>query len=212
MSETERTRGGPYYSNLFGRIYLDAVEDVMGTHGMRAALRLGKLDHLMDNPPPNNLAKEFEFTDFSALNQAIEDMYGPRGGRGLSLRAGRATFAQGLKDIGPMVGVTDVAFRLLPLGLRMKLGLRAMAAAFSLTSDQITRVEEADDHFVYIIERCPVCWGRTADRPICYVALGLLQEGLSWGSGGRRFRVYENLCIAKGDPVCDFHIYKEPLS
>jgi predicted hydrocarbon binding protein len=139
-------------------------------------------------------------------------MYGPRGARGLSLRAGRATFAQGLKDVGPMVGIADRAFRFLPLGLKMKMGLRAMAQAFSLTSDQVTHVEEEDDRFIYVIERCPVCWGRTADRPICYVAVGLLQEGLSWGSGGQQFRVYENQCVAKGDSVCDFHIYKEPLS
>jgi predicted hydrocarbon binding protein len=212
VPEMKPTRNGPHYPNLFGRIYLDAVEDVMGVHGMRAALRLGKLEHLIDHPPPNNLAKEFEFSDFAGLNQAIEEMYGPRGARGLSLRAGRATFAQGLKDVGPMVGIADRAFRLLPLGIKMKIGLRAMAQAFTLTSDQITRVHEEDERFVYTIERCPVCWERTADRPICYVALGLLQEGLRWGSGGRQFRIFENQCIAKGDPVCDFHIYKEPIA
>jgi hypothetical protein len=41
---------------------------------------------------------------------------------------------------------------------------------------------------------------------------GLLQEGLRWVSGGREFKVDMTTCIAKGDPMSRFIIYKEPIN
>ncbi len=204
---------GYYYPNKFARIAFQALEEVMGPQGFRALLRYIKLDHYLDQMPPDNLNREFDFADFSALNWGLEQLYGPRGGRGLALRAGRATFAEGLRNFGALAGVGDLAFRMLPLQVKLRIGLNAMARIFSQMSDQVTTVEEKEDHFVYTIHRCPVCWGRanTSDSPVCYMAVGLLQEGLRWVSGGREFRVYESKCIAKGDDVCEFIIYKEPL-
>jgi len=87
---------GYYYPNRIARIYIEAMEEVMGKNGLNAVLRLAGLPHLIDNYPPPNLAKEFEFADYSALNGALEEMYGPRGGRGCGERTvrGRATLAQ----------------------------------------------------------------------------------------------------------------------
>jgi len=204
---------GYHYPNKFARIAFHALEEVMGPQGFKALLRYIKLDNYMDNPPPNNLEREFDFADFSALNWGLEQLYGPRGGQGLALRAGRATFAEGLKNFGALAGVGDLAFRMLPLKTKMRIGLQAMASIFSQFSDQVTDVREEEEYFVYTIHRCPVCWGRenTSDSPVCYMATGLLQEGLRWVSGGREFRVYESKCRAKGDDVCEFIIYKEPL-
>ena len=212
MSETMYESGGYYYPNLIARIYLEAIEEIMGANGVKALLNMAGMSHLIDNFPPGNLAKEFDFADFAHLNETMEQMYGHRGGRALSLRAGRKAFDQGLKNFGAMVGVADRAFRLLPLKLRMKVGLGAMARAFTTTSDQISYVQEEDDHFVYVIERCPVCWGRHADSPICHAALGIIQEGINWGTGGMQFKTAEVACIARGDPACLFTISKEPIA
>jgi hypothetical protein len=211
MSEAQYEKSGYYYPNLIAKIYLEAIEDIMGTNGMKALLNMANMQSLIDNYPPGNLSKEFDFADFAHLNEAMEMMYGPRGGRALSMRAGRKAFDQGLKNFGAMVGVADRAFRLLPLKLRMKVGLGAMARAFSSTSDQISYVEEKDDHFLYVIERCPVCWGRQSDTPICHAAMGIIQEGLSWGTGGLQFKTAEVSCIARGDPACTFTVSKEPI-
>jgi len=188
------------------------MEEVMGKGGINAVLNLAKLPHWIDNYPPNNLAREIDFSDFSALNAAIEEMYGPRGGRGLALRAGRASFAQGLNDFGALIGVSELAFKVIPLGTKLKVGLRAMAETFSTFSDQKSRVREEEDRFIYTIETCPVCWGRTSDRPICFAATGVLQEGLRWVSGGKDFRVEQFHCHAMGHETCEFAIYKEPLT
>jgi predicted hydrocarbon binding protein len=211
MSQEQREKSGYCYPNLIAKIYLGAIEEVMGANGLKALLNMAGMQHLIGNYPPGNLAKEFDFVDFAHLNEAMEMMYGPRGGRALSLRAGRKAFDQGLKNFGSMVGVADKTFRLLPLSIRLKVGLRAIATAFSSTSDQISYVEEESDHFIYVIERCPVCWNRHADSPICHAAMGIIQEALSWGTSGRAFKMAETTCIAKGDDACRFIIYKEPL-
>ena len=205
-------KSGLYYPNKFGRIMILSLEDVMGRNGVNAILNLANLPNLMENLPPDNLEKAFDFADVSAITGALEEMYGPRGGRGLALRAGRATFSDALRNFGALAGVGDLAFKVLPLHAKLRIGLPAMAKIFSQISDQYSTVEEKDDHLVYTIHRCPVCYGRHTDKPDCYIATGLLQESLKWVSGGSEFRVNESKCIAMGDQTCEFIVYKEPIS
>lgn len=205
-------RSGFHYPNKFARITIEALEEVMGKNGLNAILHLAGLSELINNYPPDNLEKEFDFAYFTALCVALEEMYGPRGGRGLALRAGRATFAQGLKTFGALAGVGDLAFKVLPLSAKLKVGVPAMANIFSQFSDQISNVhEEGTDRIVYTLERCPMCWDRKADRPVCFVGQGLLQEGLRWVSGGHEFKVDMATCIARGDDMGRYIIYKEPI-
>lgn len=205
-------KSGYYYPNKFARLAIEAMGEIMGRNGLNAILNLAGLQQYVDNYPPDNLEKGFDFVEFTALNVALEDMYGPRGGRGLALRAGRAVFAGGLRSFGALAGVGDLAFKVLPLNAKLKVGVPAMANIFSQFSDQISNVhEEGTDRIVYTLERCPMCWGRKTDRPVCFVGQGLLQEGLRWVSGGREFKVDLSTCIGKGDDIGRYIIYKEPI-
>mgnify|MGYP005835943683 CR=1 FL=1 len=189
--------GQYFWPNKMGRMFLLALEDVMGKNGVNAVLHLAKLKHLVNHYPPNNLDLGFSFEEMSGINKALEDMYGSRGGRGLAIRAGRAGFKYALKDFGSLLGMADLAFRLLPLGMKLKVGLNAMADTFNKFTDQRVTLEEEADHFVYIIDRCPVCWGRHADEPACHAATGLLQETMHWISGGKMFYIEETSCAAE---------------
>ena len=94
----------------------------------------------------------------------------------------------------------------------MRIGLPALSKIYSKLTDQICTVEEQEDDFIFSIHRCPICWGRSGEEsPVCFVAVGLIQEGLNWISGGSEFRVNEAKCIATGDDVCEFTINKSPL-
>jgi predicted hydrocarbon binding protein len=205
-------KSGFYYNNKIARIAILAYEEVLGKNGINAILNLANLSHLIDNYPVDNLKREFDFADFSSINGALEEMFGPRGGRSLSLRAGRATFDNALRNFGALAGVGDLAFKMLPLGAKLRIGVPAMAKIFSSTSDQLSTSEEKGDHFNYVIHKCPVCWGRHVDKPACFIATGVLQEGLKWVSGGKEFRVIQTTCHAAGDPTCDFIIMKEPIA
>ncbi len=202
-----------FYANKIVLISLNSLQEVMGKNGVNAILNLAHLSYLIDNYPPNNLDREFDFADFSAINLALEEMYGPRGGRGLALRAGRVAFADSLRNFGALAGVGDLAFKVLPLQTKMRIGIPVMAKIFSQISDQYSTVKEREEDYVYTIHRCPVCWGRNhSDKPVCFMAIGLLQGGLKWLSGGQEFRVNEAKCVAMGDEVCEFIIEKRPMS
>jgi bacteriochlorophyll 4-vinyl reductase len=203
---------GFYYPNKIARIYLEVLEDIMGKNGLNSVLHKAGLERLIENYPPDDMKKEFDFAEFAALNQALDDTYGPRGGRVFALRGGKASVKAGLDAFGAAVGVSGLAMKVLPLPAKLKVGLPAMAKIFTTFSDQTSRVQEEQDRFVYTIERCPVCWGRTADRPICHGAVGLLQGGLHWVSGGKDFKVVQTHCKAMGDEDCQFDILKEPLN
>jgi len=200
-----------YYPNKMGRIILLAMEEVMGRNGVNAILNLARLKSLVNSYPPNNFDRQFSFEEVGAIQQALEDMYGPRGARGLALRAGRACFKYGIKEFGPVLGIADLAFRLLPLGMKLKVGFEVFAETFNKFSDQIVRLGEETDQYLWIIDRCPVCWERHSAEPCCHMAVGILQEGLFWVSSGKSFHVEETLCIAKGDPYCLITVNKRPL-
>jgi predicted hydrocarbon binding protein len=201
---------GYYNSNKFARIFLDSIEEITGKHGLNSILNYAGLAELIDNHPPDNLSREFDFAYFSMINQALHDIYGERGGRGISLRIGRTTFDDVLKDYGDLAGVGDLAFKILPLQAKIKFGLKAMARIFTEKSDQLSSVVDEGEYWIYRIERCPICWGRTNQKdPVCYYMVGLLQEGLHWVSGGKEFPVVETKCVGTGDPACTFEIQKK---
>lgn len=194
-----------------GRIILTAMEEIMGRHGVNAVLNLAHLPHLVNNYPPNNLNLHFSFTEVSLIQQTLDDMYGVRGGRGLALRAGRETWKYALKEFAPILGISDLATRILPLGLKLKIGLEMFAETFNKFTDQRVRLGEDAHSYLWVIERCPMCWQRTSEKPCCHLAVGLLEQSLDWVSQGKRFLVEEVSCIACGDSTCTITISKKPL-
>lgn len=206
-------KSGYALPNRLARITLLVLEDMLGAKGLQALLKTAHLDRLIDNYPPANLERSFDFADYAAINLGLEAMYGARGGRGLALRAGRAIFDEALGNFGALAGTGDAAFKILPLNAKLKLALPAMARIFNEISDQATQVESHPHAFDYIISRNPVCWGRSGESgPVCYLQVGLLQEALHRISGGHEFRVDEAECMAAGAEACRFVLLKEPLS
>lgn len=206
-------KSGYTLPNRFAHITLLAVEEMIGAMGMQALLNLAHLSDLIDNYPPANLERGFDFSSYAALNLGLEEMYGPRGGRGLALRAGREIFARALSNFGALAGTGDAAFRALPLGTKLKIALPAMARIFTEISDMTSSVQDQQHDVHYVVHSNPVCWGRSGEqRPVCYLIVGLLQEAMHSISGGGEFRVDESECRAAGAEVCRFLIQKEPLS
>ncbi len=202
---------GYFYPYRFGLILFDALEEIMGRNGLNAILNMAGLRQFISEPPPDTMEKGFDFAYISALNGALEDMYGPRGGRGLQLRLGRVLFARGLSNFGALVGASDLAFRVLPLQTKVRVGLPAVAKVFDSLSDQTSYVRDpGGEQYNYIIERCSMCWGRSVERPGGFIAAGIIEEALRWISGGRTFRVDQVSCMGMGHANCTFQVYKDP--
>src|SRR5215207_1547193 len=200
-----------YYPNRMGRIILLSMEEVMGHNGVNAILKLGALPSLIDNYPPDNSERNFSFSTVRNLSEMLEHAYGPHGGRGLALRIGRACFNYGVRQYGTQLGLTEMAFRLLPLPTKLHAGATAFAELFNRFTDQHVRVEAENGKLLWHIERCPLCWERKTHDPVCHLAVGLLQEALYWVSGGKVFNVEEKTCIAAGDKTCTIVIDQAPM-
>jgi predicted hydrocarbon binding protein len=200
-----------YYPQKMGRIILLAMEEVLGHEGTRSILRQASLASYLDNLPEARSDKTFSFGTVSRLIESLEQAYGPQSGRGTALRIGRACFQYGLREYGSMLGLTEMAFRLLPLSSKFSVGSRSFAELFNKYTDQVVRIEEKEGKLFWHIDRCPLCWERHATEPVCHLAVGLLQESLYWLSNGKIFNVEEIACIARGDAACTIVIDKTPI-
>lgn len=201
-----------FFANKMGRIVLLALEEAAGSESMRAILSAARMQERLDGIPPNNFAAEFPFEELAAIQRAMDELYGPRTGRRLARRTGKACFRIGAEDMRPVLGLADLLFRILPLQMRARIGFEVLAQAFNRFSDHVVRLDEDERYFQWVTERCGVCWGRTSDTPCCDLVVGLLEEALYWLSGGASFFIEESSCIAAGDPVCTILIGKRPLA
>ncbi len=187
-------------SNRRTRIYLDAITEVIGQHGLHAVLRLANLEAWIANPPDYNDALEVSLDDFSRMNQVLEEMYGPRGGRALALRAGRAAFNAAIEQLGSALGLAGVAFKLLPPRPRIKTLLEAIIKGMSKQSTVRTYLTEENGVLLYHVAPCPACWGRKHEaQPVCHSTLGFLQQALEWAELEDYFEVTETSCAAVGE-------------
>ncbi len=199
------------FPNKMGRIVYQSLEEAMGSTALAGVLALARIQQRAESYPPNNFDREFAFDELGRLLQALDEMYGARSGRGLARRAGRTCFTLGVKDFGAMLSVADVALRVLPLGLKLRVGIEVLSETFNRFTDHRVVVSEDEQYFVWSTQRCGICWGRHADAPCCHLAVGVLEEGLYWVSGGQSFYVEEVACVAAGDESCAIQIAKRPL-
>ncbi|MGJ3237423.1 MAG: V4R domain-containing protein [Anaerolineae bacterium] len=202
---------GLYYPNRIARAFFSAMDDVMGPNGLSTLLQLARMEHYLTHPPADDLARQFDFAAIAAINEALEEMYGVRGGRGMALRIGQSAFARGLKDFGAMRGINHPAFRNLPLAKRVDYGLRGLAAILSNFSDQSSYVENNENALLFVSEVSPFSWGRTADKPVCHMMGGIILECLRWSSNGYEFYVREVECRATGHERCVFRVNKSAI-
>ncbi len=203
---------GFYYPNKIARIAFESTHDLIGAESMTTLLREQGLEKYIQAFPPDNLQRQFDFADFAALAGGIDALQArqPRT-PSLAWEIGVRCYSGGLKTFGTLSGFGAVAlgFQALPLNVKIKIGLLAMVTIFTTLSDQLCDLEDHDDHFAYVIRRCPICMGRHSDAPICEMAGAMIEEGLYWLTQSR-YSVIETRCHAAGDDECRFVIDKTP--
>ena len=200
-----------FYPNRMRRILLLAMEEILGYSGVTKVLDLARLTEYIDQSPAYKHDLKFPSEHIGRLQVALENAFGPRAGRGLSIRVGRACLKYGMREFGPELGMTDLTFRLLPLQTRLKVGMEAIARIFNKLSDQSVRIEADGKHIYWHIEHCPLCRGRRAESVSCTLAAGILQEALYLVSGGKSFQVEGKNCnTCEGGP-CTIMIDPTPI-
>jgi hypothetical protein len=148
-----------------------------------------------------------------ALEHAFEERYGRRSGPGVAQRAGRASFKYGLRLWGSQMGMTDVAYQLLPPGRKVRVGLEKIGGLLNQQLNFSVLVSEDSDAWYWQVG-CGV-WAQSGKGAVetvtCHLLVGLLQEFVSWAGGSRFYRVVETECMANGADACLFQIDKKPI-
>lgn len=206
-----QAHSGLYYPNRIARAIFTAMDDVMGAHGLRSLLGLAQLENYAQNLPPDDMSRSVDFVTVSALNAALEDLYGTNGGRGMALRIGQRAFVSGLKTFGAMRAANDPVFRNLSVHKRTEYGLQGLAAILTNFSDQKSYVRVEDDNLYFVSEVSPYAWGRTASKPVCHMMVGIIMECLRWSTNGYKFYVREIECTATGSEKCTFRVNRQAI-
>jgi len=201
-----------FYPNRMGVIILRSMEELVGKAALDEILQVGGLGAYSERYPPNDLELGFPFEHLSALQAAVEEVHGAAAGRELNRKVGQMCLNNGLREFNPLLGIADLPVRVMPLSLKLHVGFDIFAMVFNRFSDQVVSLSEDQKFYYWIIERCPVCWGRHTDAPCCHLAVGILEESLRWATNGQDFLVAETTCIAQGDPTCTISISKRPVA
>jgi len=206
---TSIPKSGYAYPNHAARTLLLELENLVGKNGVSALLNSARLEAWIAALPADDSERGVDFAELSALLAALDDLYGPRGGRGLARRAGWAAFPQLLTRMDALKPLADLPTRAVPSVDRLRVALHALAEAFNQASDQQCTVSEDGEAFHFRIQRCPACWGRKVeDGPACAVIAGLLDECVHWLFGGEPTRLEETECLAHGGTACTFRLPK----
>ena len=187
-----------YYPNVWGRSILTAAEEILGAQGVNALLNLAGLPQYIGNYPPDNIKKEFPFEHVAAIQEALRDMYGTKGARVFATKGGEQTFNHSLEKYDKVQKAAQAAMAVGSMRTRLKAGLLFFAKFFNTVSDQVVRVEEDETHWKWVIERCPMCHGKSAGEPICHLAVGVLNAASNWATGGESLRIKATHCMAQG--------------
>ncbi len=162
------------YPNRMGRIILESMEEVLGRTGLNAILNLAGQGQLIDNLPPFDPEPGLSFEAVSELLTQLEHAYGPRGGRGIAMRVGRAAFKYGMREYGSEKGMSGSDFRSCRRVRRCVQAGRHWLTCSTRKPTSTSPSVKQDGKLLWLIERCPVCWERQAGEPVCHLHGGII--------------------------------------
>jgi predicted hydrocarbon binding protein len=197
-----------YLSNEMGRVLLGAMRRELGNTFNDVVRASGQFQFGTSSLQTTDADKRYPFEAVSALQAGVENVLGDAAPAMLR-RIGRTAFTLGLKELEPVVNITDLPLRQIPLTLKFSVGLEVFARVLNKYTDQTVKVSEADDRYLWIVQQCPICWQRQMEAASCHLVCGLLEEAFAWASGGGRYTVEEIKCAVRGEPTCTFSILKQ---
>src|SRR5579862_3937297 len=104
------TPSGFYYPNKIARITFEAAQNVLGTEAMTDLLHAQGLEKYIQAFPPDNLQREFDFADFTALAVGIDALQAQQPHTpSLGWQVGARCFESGLKSFGAVSSFGAVA-------------------------------------------------------------------------------------------------------
>lgn len=199
------------FPNAWGRMIFQSAESVLGAASLQTILNDTGMSNYAKDYPPDNMKRELTFEQIGSLFRIIHHTQGKSLHQAVSAVAGKDAIESGQERFGAIASAASAALKVGSPSSKVGIGLKFMARMVVALSDQIAEVEEADDHYLYHIHRCPYCWGwHNATEPVCWYVVSNLAASLQWALG-KQFNVTELKCAAMGHSACIFRIDKTPV-
>ena len=200
--------------NITMRLWLETVENVVGSNGLKSILNYAQLKHFIDSFPPDNDNQEIPLEDLRKFYLALHDLFGQKGARSLQLRIGREFIRIGTEKRPTLAKALRLSTRLVPETKRIQLALQKYADIYderqpSLTYHPRIEVKEEDEYFLLIDKDNFESEGLSSDVPVCNTCVGRLQYIMEWITG-HPHHIEEIECRAMGHPFDIFKISKAP--
>lgn len=193
------------------RLLFLSIEEVMGADGIKAVLNGAKLSSYINNYPENTIEYGVTFSEYGKVEQAVEDFLGPRGARAILIRVGRELFRYSLREQSALLGIAGNALKNMPLispQAKMKILLQQIVGAANKTVNQPAHLEENDEAFLVVINRCMCEWRPKHEKPCCLVTVGTFSEAMKWLTD-KPIEVKEITCLNNGSDACRYQIPKK---
>lgn len=198
-------------SNKVSQLVFSGLREIIGTNELakivsrivqREKETSQKVIHEIPNLPDSGLGE---------MQTILENQFGQKELQGLMVRSGRASCKFFVKEYGSSMNVTSMEYRLLPSKKRIMTGLQAAAKQWSeLFTAKISVVDQGDSWFWQETE---LKMEKSSDKVSqnCYFTIGLLQEYLSWMSGGKVFSVKKCDLLGQEQVISSLKINKQPI-
>lgn len=188
---------------------LKSAHEILGSEQMEILLRQNGLGFLVNNYPPDNTDLGVATETYARIIQAIESQ---SDGQSILYEIGRRTFRHTQAQHAGVYKLAGAALRFMPRNMALNAVLAAIVNALTTTNPTVVawheRAHNSPNGFLYAEATCAMCYGRTADEPVCTMYNGFLSEAAFWATGVQH-SVIEVRCIAQGDTACEFLI--EPI-
>lgn len=192
------------------RIFVGSMQEIMGENDLqpilhRAGLRTSLVRDTLNFPETLNVE------NFTAGWQALVYKYGLRGAEGVILRSGQVFFKDFLRKHGFETPLMEREFRSLPKPRRIRKGLDLLAAMQEeFIPGTVNAVIEESKNWLWETKQCGWCEQHINNRDaLSKFTIGIIQEFLSWTSGGKCYPVHEANGVETNHPLFVIKIQKE---
>ena len=185
--------------NFLMRIYLETIESIVGSNGLKSILNYAHLEKYIDNFPHSNDELEIPVRETQALFRSLLELFGQKGIRGLQLRVGRELARNALEGLPAIAKALQLAARLMPESRKMRLFLERLAEENEKRLPTQIELQEEEDHFIYTDRNYFLSEGIMSNAPSCHILVGTLQYFMEWITGNEH-EVEEIECRAMGHP------------
>ena len=191
--------------NQIIQMILTGILEIIGTSGLQAVINLAALPvRIVDHHTV--LTGVFSIAEWKKLHDGMDSLYGRRGAQGIAIRSGQVFFKDYFRAYGVGTGMVDSEFRMLAKPKRILRGLEVLSetAVHYIPGFSVNVMQDADHWFWCISENAWVRENAELCRALMRWEMGVIQEFLSWTSGGKYYPVQE--MGGKGEPAGEWVI------